>query len=62
MTEDKLKRANHLFYGVQELNDIQTNIWKILEGEHEEEFKQIDNALFIVKAKFLKEFESLKCD
>lgn len=62
MTEEKLTRANHLFFGIEELNDVENKIWKIFEGDHEDEFKQIHDALFVVKAKFLKEFESIKCD
>lgn len=62
MTEQKLNRANHLFYDAERMEDIEKEIWKIFEGEHNEEFKQIHDALFVVKAKFLKEFESIKCD
>lgn len=62
MTENKLTRANRLFYGIEEINDIEKKLWSIFEGDHNDEFKQISEALFKVRAKFLKEFEEMKCD
>lgn len=62
MTEQKLKRANYLFYGIERINDIEKDLWNLFEGAHENEFREINKALFIVKAKLLKEFNELKCD